>query len=229
MSKNHTLRCSAVFLNNQGVAYLEERKIEKSLGCFQEALSLCQDPLQENDKLRAESHSEPSLARQDLSAVIKPRDLRPDYFSKKVGEGGFVYSKALAIDGRLIRPHIDIFSLLSYVAIFNLALCHHTKGVTTSSESTLRTAFRLYELAHRSMVRGGNEDILLFLAVANNLSRVLMRLGEHDRATLCSKQVLAMLMYITHEGKSVDQKLCKKFFSNVSHLILRCIQTAAAA
>jgi tetratricopeptide (TPR) repeat protein len=229
MSKNHTLRCSAVFLNNQGVAYLEERKIEKSLGCFQEALSLCQDPLQENDKLRAESHSEPSLARQDLSAVIKPRDLRRDYFSKKVGEGGFVYSKALAIDGRLIRPHIDIFSLLSYVAIFNLALCHHTKGVTTSSESTLRTAFRLYELAHRSMVRGGNEDILLFLAVANNLSRVLMRLGEHDRATLCSKQVLAMLMYITHEGKPVDQKLCQQFFSNVSHLILRCIQTAAAA
>lgn len=160
--------------------------------------------------------------------------------ASKYVTNGFVDWRALNLNNpQSLPPTMCSFFLLSFVATYNVALCHQFKGMCfgpgtspASRSQALHKATKSYEIVHHMMAQEPElqSDIWMLIVLMNNLSRVLICIGDNERATLCSQRLLAILMYVSdHEDLNMKAQMFERYFSNVSSLILRKSKTAAAA
>ncbi len=101
---------------------------------------------------------------------------------------------------------------LTYVALYNLALCYHLKSLETETSSPsnlrrahLRKALSLYELSQvlqmekPIMIRG---NAVHSMALVSNIRHIHHELGHPEKVRMCSEHLLATMMYILHCGKA---------------------------
>jgi hypothetical protein len=125
---------------------------------------------------------------------------------------------------------------LSFIIMFNLALCHHMKGVSNEDEALSQRALviskRLYELTFQMQTQDEETDLLLSSALLNNLSLVHKALGNRHEAEQCDHVLLSTLLLIVDMGGSTPQESANElsgFLGNVMHLIMRQSPVASAA
>eukprot|EP00934_Nitzschia_sp_Nitz4_P008629 Nitzschia sp. Nitz4//scaffold71_size96697//94179//94916//NITZ4_004714-RA/size96697-processed-gene-0.54-mRNA-1//-1//CDS//3329557304//8619//frame0 len=229
--KNESHPLSIVIaLNNTGVSLMEDGKINRAICCFQQSLNLTWGEMGQSNCL-------PSVEMEEecdpiCSHAILPTRLR--LLARKNTKhdcGGYIDWTALRLKGPTHFSGIDAYSLVSFVTTYNLAICHHFRGVLKPCNYDMKKSVRLYELAHGLLSQQSerHEDLWMLLTIVNNLSRALRRMGEEKRSTLCCRRVLAILVYVkNHEDLDMPAGLYDSYLSNVCHLILTS-QTAAAA
>jgi hypothetical protein len=266
----------ATALCKGGVLLLEEGKVARALGLFQESLVLSGEAVRQ---LHADASSEtasdhgPACSANTVQKKSMTRDMmdqtateqeekRPDrrtsldisnspifsptrlHYIEKVASkyvmNGFVDWRALKLNSaESLPPHVRSFFLLSFAVTYNVALCHQFLGMCFAPRTPLVTrkqsllkAIRSYEIVHNMMAQEEElqSDVSMLLVLMNNLSRVQIALGERKQASFCCQRIVSILMYITdHEDLDMPSDLFEKYFSNISPLILRRSQSAAAA
>lgn len=160
--------------------------------------------------------------------------------ASKYAANGFVDWKALKLNNPESRiPEMHSFFLLSFVATYNVALCHQFQGIcfatgssASSRKQSLNKATKSYEIMHHMMAEEEElqSEPWMLLLLMNNLSRVLLCVGDTKRASLCCQRLISILMYVVdHEDMLIPSVLFENYFSNVSNLILGNSRTAAAA
>lgn len=226
----------AVAVHNRGVSLMDEGKIGRAVACFEQVLSLSRGILRGNKSAsRRHNDSRQYLDVRNFACSCALSSFRLqflDYHASKVDNTGFVDWTALQLKDPTLFPCVDSFSLISFVATYNLALCHHFRGLIKSTPIDLKKSVRMYELAHALLSQQSerHEDLWMLLTIVNNLSRALRRIGDKRRASLCCSRVLAILVYVcNHEDLEMQPAIYDKYLSNVCHLILGRTQTAAAA
>lgn len=159
----------------------------------------------------------------------------------------FIYTTPLeiwscALMGRELNP--ELLSELSVVLMFNLALSHHLRAISSvgsnsksceSSNQIFKQAVSLYELAYEVQMQ---EDVELSvectMAIVNNLGHIHRRLGNQEKSTKCFSHLLSTLLFVhsSTRDEAEDMQLSlastEGFVQSVSHLILKK-QVAAAA
>jgi hypothetical protein len=125
---------------------------------------------------------------------------------------------------------------LSFIIMFNLALCHHMKGVSNEDEAlsqrTLAIAKKLYELTFQMQTQEVETNLLLTSALLNNLSLVHKALGNQHEAEQCEHVLLSTLVLIVDMGGLTPPESANDlagFLGNVMHLIMRQSPVASAA
>jgi hypothetical protein len=125
---------------------------------------------------------------------------------------------------------------LSFIIMFNLALCHHMKGTSSKDEAlsqrTLAIAKRLYELTFQMQAQNVETNLLLTSALLNNLSLVHKALGNRHEAEQCDQLLLSTLLLLVDMGGLTHQESVHDlagFFGNVMHLIMTQSPVASAA
>jgi hypothetical protein len=126
---------------------------------------------------------------------------------------------------------------LSFISMFNLALCHHMKGVSNEDEALSQGMFaiakRLYELTFQMQAQDVNTNLLLTSALLNNLSVVHKALGNRHKAELCDQLLLSTLLLLVDMGRLTPQEsandLTGFLLGNVMHLIMTQAPVASAA
>ena len=247
-------------LNKGGISLLTEGRMSQALNLFQESMIRCGDAVREfHDETCPETapnqEPEPGGAcrvqeRQERKGPDCRKSYDPFYFistqppieqlvSKYGTNNAFVDWRALQLTcvETMLPADVNSFFMLSFVATYNLALCHQFLGMRpTSSEASRRLslskAAKSYEVVHRMMVEAPELqcDLWMLLAVVNNLNCVFYCLHDTKRATLCSQRLTSILMYISnHEEMEMPTNLFDKYFSNAFRWNLRNAQTASAA
>jgi hypothetical protein len=127
---------------------------------------------------------------------------------------------------------------LSYVIVYNLALAHHLKAMTSQLSRrmtfiTFERALRLYENAHCVLMGSPEIDVSILhtLALVCNLGHLHCVLGNKERSDLCYQNLLSTMIYLVDCGEVEDTIEgtipLDGFFSNVMPLI--CNQASAPA
>jgi hypothetical protein len=126
---------------------------------------------------------------------------------------------------------------LSFIIMFNLALCHHMKGVSNEDEALSQRMFaiakRLYELTFQMQAQDSEINLLLTSALLNNLSLVHKALGNGHEAEQCNQLLLSTLLLLVDMGGLTPQESAiydlTGFLGNVMHLIVTQSPVASAA
>jgi hypothetical protein len=125
---------------------------------------------------------------------------------------------------------------LSFIIMFNLALCHHIKGTSSEedalSQKTFAIAKRLYELTFQMQAQDVETNLFLTSALLNNLSLVHKALGNSHEAGQCDQLLLSTLLLLVDMGGLTPQESANDlagFLGNVMHLIMTQSPVASAA
>jgi hypothetical protein len=146
----------------------------------------------------------------------------------------FMYRDAIVIPTDLCNriSNSSVRSMISCIVIFNLALVYHLSVLDETvddSNSTLIKAWKLYEMAisvKRSELM--DNDVMLILAVTNNLGLLHRQLGDETGATQCFEMVLATLMYLADHREEGNLLPLDGFFMNTSFLVSKTPLAPAA-
>jgi tetratricopeptide (TPR) repeat protein len=181
-------------LNNNAIMYLQAGKPYEAMELLQTALSQLRDQFMEceepdwdtdSDDPIHESCHENSCLDCVQDATEAPTKAISVYSSIPVlipQDTSFIvfYDRALLVDTS--GPCLDN-ELLSAVILFNMALLHHSRGVSFCKTDSLELASRLYHIALdilRKEVHIGS-NYLLLMAIFNNLAHIdshLFRIDE---------------------------------------------------
>lgn len=105
-------------------------------------------------------------------------------------QGGYVYREPLMVSLTCIQEEHDMGVTLSLVVLFNLALAYQLVDC-------LEKAQKLYELCYQLQVEQDPQSSLWFtMCLANNLSEIHRRQGNHERMNLCLQHLLSTTMYM---------------------------------
>jgi hypothetical protein len=123
-----------------------------------------------------------------------------------------------------------ILDILSYAILYNLALCHHLKAIstppfTTDDTPNLQRAITFYNHAQQLLVKfHHNMDVFHSLAISNNLGHAHHFLHNEPTAQLCFQRLLNVIMYISESGPDgqtfvANHEFCfEGFLTNVMHM-----------
>jgi hypothetical protein len=96
-----------------------------------------------------------------------------------------------------LLPSLHTYDLLSYVALYNLALYWHWSAVVNngdddaSRQARLKKALMLYNSAHSMIVAAGLEvDPIHYMAILNNTGHIHHCLGDGAKAEVCFQELL---------------------------------------
>ena len=127
---------------------------------------------------------------------------------------------------------------LSYVIVYNLALSHHLKAMTSQLSKrmtfiTFERALRLYENAHCVLMGSPEIDVSILhtLSIVCNLGHLHGVLGNKERSDLCYQNLLSTMIYLVDCGEvdTIEGTLpLDGFFSNVMPLICNMPSAPAA-
>ena len=125
--------------------------------------------------------------------------------------------------------------VLSSIAMFNLALAHHLRALTSSERHEPRSkslllekSSRLYGLAYQILMNESIDcGILFMMVIVNNLAQIHKALGHQEVANGYFQHLLSSLVYMTEYGFN-DLEAIECFLRSISHLILRSSAAAAA-
>lgn len=123
--------------------------------------------------------------------------------------------------------------MLSYIAIYNLALAWHLWGYKTfcldEKRLFLGKALSLYRLAHGIMSSGGTKaGPSHYMALVCNTGHANYCLGNTERANACFQLLLETLMCVVDQGSQCACEFLDGFISNIVSLVL-AEQSAPAA
>jgi hypothetical protein len=126
--------------------------------------------------------------------------------------------------------------IVSFTIIFNLSLCFQLEGIEnkdkSSSRKNLNVSKRLYETAFEMQVQSKGTNLLLTLALMNNLSLVNKALNNQYEAAQYNQLLLCALLQIVDRGGAVteeNKKVLDGFMGNVMHLVMNQAPVAPAA
>ena len=144
----------------------------------------------------------------------------------------FVYQNTFRLpeDGLGLENCCASYSL---ICMFNLAITHHVHALSSrEDDSSFVVAWRLYELSFALLSMEGIEaDIMVTLAILNNLGQLHKRRRKEADARRCFENLLSILVY-RWEARTIGngEEIIRFFYSAVaSELILSKPSTAPSA
>jgi tetratricopeptide (TPR) repeat protein len=187
-------------LNNSAVMYLQAGRLHEAMELFQIALSKLRDQFvehQESDWEGNQSDCEKPIdqgddedqymeCEQDISEIFSKPSMSISVFSSvpvwMPQDTSFLtfYDRALLVD---INTPCHDRELLSAVILFNMALLHHSRGITCGKTDCLERASRLYQIALDVLQKQieHSTNYLLLMAIFNNMAHIdshLFRMEE---------------------------------------------------
>ncbi|KAG7343620.1 tetratricopeptide repeat protein [Nitzschia inconspicua] len=246
--------------NNAGVALFNQGNYDEAVQVFTEAISASKTfldcPLQE-----AESSKSVELV---MSMLVLPSARNHDLHCNK--DRSNVYPNAFEVEVALVSgveevscagqqmkqrdavggEHYLLFSKLSMVLIYNLALAHHAVALVsrdsdaTKSRAFLSKARDLYSVAFSiPQRRDQRKDIIdaaflpLFVhAILNNLGHCFASLGDREKSTACFDLLLRTIIVFQlniNGARLYDDRSIAFFLENTLFLILKTPHVAPAA
>jgi hypothetical protein len=246
----------AASFNEQGIQFLVKSKYKEAYLAFSRGLSLVKQSIacfDDNDDEAMDITAAPSGA----SICCFTRAQAPTLKIKKSctedqmtdDESAFLFPHPMAVADTAAIHHqaeeevsYTHYIELSFMLLYNLALCHHLSATMNSSDSSstsrqdfnrvqekLQKALHLYELAYTislteqdcSMLPEGEPttqfSILQQLALVNNLGHVHAALGNIECSRQCFQNLLSTLMVVRDCGEQIEKM--DGFLSNVMNLI----------
>lgn len=236
----------AIQINNEGVELLKKSQYGPAISSFSIALAKVKEMLvTDEDETQAStqdesasiresstSHSPGSTSSSDctlsrtksISSSEKMIALDPNHRS--------IFCHPITLSEKCEKNSRDAFNKYSFAMMFNVALAHHLGGLecTKSREAKLRKALRLYEFAYSIHMQADVQlQITYALGMVNNLGHIQEALGEQQKAQKCFQQLLSTLMYALESGEGNCKGEWDIFLHNITHLVLRNTDMAAAA
>jgi tetratricopeptide (TPR) repeat protein len=230
---------AVVALNNRGVNCLANFRYKDAVSCFSKGLALAKQSL---------LHFETICETKTSSEVSTPTghfhqaDRKPLYISNKfedhvAGDQPFVFTRPIFIseESSVKETSSSYFVELSFMMLYNLALCHHLYALSSSSddedtETTLQKALSLYELAYRVLSTEDTDATVLHqMVIVNNLGHVHAQLQNVECSRQCFENLLSTIMLVKDCGEADSVQDMDGFLSNTLALMNTGCQFAAAA
>jgi hypothetical protein len=128
------------------------------------------------------------------------------------------------------QPSEQLYTKLTLVVMYNLALSFHLSALKSTSVSRLLRAKRLYEFVFQMHLEDTCDATLLYsLALMNNLGLIYNVLGDEERSSQCFQHMLATMMFLLECDEAHTIKQWDGFISNVMFLIFTEQQPIAPA
>lgn len=220
-------------LNNSAIMYLQAGKSHEAMELLQIALSKLRDQFMECEDSEWESHSENDDPIEETTSSHEDRWMKCDQQSTEAPtkalnvfssipvwmpqDTSFLifYDRALLVDTN--SPCHDS-ELLSAVILFNMALLHHSRGVSYCKTDSLELASRLYRIAldilRKEVDLGSN--YLLLMAIFNNMAHIDSHLFRMEEMKKSLEEIRAIIMsdVIDADEISLDEDDYAIFFMN---------------
>ena len=124
-----------------------------------------------------------------------------------------------------------VVNQLTGIAMYNLALAYHREGIQRGASKLLREALSIYRAALSSLRSspGSAAELMLIIAISNNMGQIHSVHFEFEQARLCSQAMSSLLQaYPVESGEGIDEELLSLCIQNrfFSHHALSCAPTA---
>jgi tetratricopeptide (TPR) repeat protein len=222
----------AIFLNNQGVNFLESGSFKEAAQSFSRGLTIAKIALEESND-DTETSSDACPTGRFHQAVMKPLHLSNKFEDQMTDDQPFVFTRPILISENSDEEvSSSYFISLSFMQLYNLALCHHLYALSSedNSQKKLQKALSLYELAYTLQRTDDTKaTVLQNMAIVNNLGHIHAALQNFECSMQCFDNLLSTIMLVKDSGEQVEQM--DGFLSNVMNLMnnTSCITLAAAA
>ena len=230
-SLSHNIPASS--LNNSAIMYLQAGKSHEAMELLQIALSKLRDQFMDCEESDWESQCDDEPIEESIGCTHEDPCTKCDQESTEVPtkalnvfssvpvwmpqDTSFLifYDRALLVDTTV--PFHDS-ELLSAVILFNMALLHHSRGVSYCKTDSLELASRLYRIAldilQKDVDRGSS--YLLLMAIFNNLAHIdshLFRIEEMKKS-LEEVRTIILSEVIDDDECALDEDDYAIFFMN---------------
>lgn len=261
---------SSVIENNRGVEHLLDGNVQAAIATFGNVLSMCGGALKDAKRplqCTAEETEDPTrfhlfscwasrevprtrltcTARSSVITDGVERHLASAAAQESHGEG-FVDWTVFGINSNVRMPFTEASAaFVSSTAIYNLAVSYHLCAQQQEQlcHAKVEKAIKFYGIAHtllEGMEQNLDMDCVRFLlAILNNTSRCLLRLGNISCAKERCDRVFAILQYVKlHEDgiesgstrvptNKVQSELIENYMINIFAWTVKCSPTALAA
>lgn len=228
---SHNIPASS--LNNSAIMYLQAGKSHEAMELLQIALSKLRDQFMESEESDWDEHCESDEPTQESNDGTDDQRMKCDQESAEgpskalnvfssipvwmPQDTSFLifYDRALLVDTN--TPCHDS-ELLSAVILFNMALLHHSRGVSYCKTDSLELASRLYRIAldilQKEVDLGAN--YLLLMAIYNNMAHIDSHLFRVEEMKKSLEEIRTILMsdVIDSDDASLDEDDYAIFFMN---------------
>lgn len=213
-----------VTLNNLGASCLKNGNISKALESLSAAFCAAKE-LYYDDTTTAGQTTKGTEYRLDDCMTM------PLLTGATYDDEDCVYRHPITLPALTIKASRQGNHVPSIVIIFNLALTHHLLAKMPNCQnanSLFKKAERLYQYAlalqqsSRQLLMVVTESSTFFIMAAiNNLGLVQKDLNETEKSEKCFRQLLSILMFLTHYRKCDVSFYSFFFVRSTSHLIIQ--------
>jgi hypothetical protein len=252
MDEAHLLRSISVY-NNEGVDGVEH-------GCYDDAIVSFTNALEILRPLMPGAKAKPHIFEEIDFVEMNSRNPRHDgtpmpqnmfapashiasapsnennpckTHSTHTGDMRFVFRDPIEIPFNAVAksaPSPRLFSKLSIVVMYNLALAFHLSSLQNFSVERLIRAKQLYEFTFQMHLQESCDVTLLYsLALMNNLGLIYQVLSDSERSNQCFKNMLATMMFLLEANEAHTIKQWDGLLSNVMGYIFIEKDAAASA
>lgn len=216
-----------VALNNYGADLLDSGRLGDAAATFKETLKATRELLKVDPPAPAEEAPGSTNFAKDMRRRISPNMWYSDITSVE-GSSFLVYILAERIDVSSQDNKGPSLNSISASVLFNLALTHHMKAISSPSQAAFAAVAQLYEHSYRLAIQALDGDHFLALATLNNLVHVQAKLHNmEDAERICGLLWGAVLEVDTEDSES--SSTFEGFFANVVHIAFKHSHSAAAA
>ena len=195
---------TAIYLNNRASTLIEKDSFEKAIDMLNQALAAVQ-----KDELNESSSAENSRKFSTRNCTTgRPSGKYLSTSNKRRKElddrAAFLYSRPVYVSH---VPQAEGHAFLSWVIIFNFALCHHLMALravdSKNKHENLVASLKLYEVA-ASMETDATFQIesTYFMAMINNAAQICEMLHRPRQAKQHLSQMLALIMITIESGEA---------------------------
>jgi tetratricopeptide (TPR) repeat protein len=251
MSQHQSIEMNAIRLNNMGVASFENNRLEEALDLFQAALTSSKQSIREEEANDSSSgrpsntEQKSGLARMAIASTETRRPL-PGYPPSCAGtnsctspfdkgeeddiKSAFLYLHPMKVSESLNLDNEVALNLnCSLLCVFNLAVTSHCRAIQTTERdlalSRYKTAVKLYEFSYSLLTTiesdGVNADMLITLAIINNVGVIHNQMERSIQAHQCFERLLSLIIYLRGVANadmyisSSTESLWEGFHSNI--------------
>lgn len=230
---NPSTAIHAAELNARGIQALDDRCFEESIKLFSRALNIVKQVMASAEQQGDDCDIDCCDAEE--SSVCQFAQLQSSKLSDV--NGPFVFRNPMfVIDGSIQPTTFRYYVVLSFVLLYNLALCHHLSAldVINSNDANrkrhlLIRSLSLYELAYTVQMTEELElAVLQTMALVNNLGQIHLALGAAQKSQQCMEHLLSTIMFVNDCGEQSNIQEMEGFVANVMPLIAKSDAAPAA-
>jgi hypothetical protein len=222
MSKS--IESLAIHYINVGVSHYENGDIENAVIVFAEALATSKQLVQfENIGVE----SDENMLKDEITGTFQP-EFGPCVKLTSRCSGIFIFLNPIKLPNML--PGTRLHKVLTLIAMFNLAVCHHRNAIINNMDIvSLQKALRLYELAYAIQMQEGIDVTLTpTMIIMSNVGHIHKILGNNESADQCFQHLLSTLMFVIEAGEKDTVWDFDGFFTNILNTIYARAPAAAA-